>query len=427
MRLNASRIAVLDVNHGALVLAGELDALGYDAFAVDIYGTREFPGATVEIVKPGDAGEYDAIVAPVHMPAHDLVACAIKDHVPVLTHHRMAGMIMEETGRLDGIRSVEVTGTYGKTTTCFILANILARAGERVLLHTSSGLYYEGKPLGKRLSVTPANIIVALDVAETAGAQPTIAVLETSLGGCGTADVGVITTLDRDYPIAGGERRSYMAKMQMIDDAKPGSAIVHDSSYCIARDIRSVTFGPGGDVSYGRNSLIESRCPPVSIESSFRAALDPDAYRQPALCAAATALALGLRPDDIAAGLFGFEGVPGRMYTQVREGRQILDNSNSGLTPAGIIHALEISSAHRGRRVLVIGEEKYNVCEGLNPAKAVDIARRSGVDDVILVGERLHAASPELTYAPGLEEATSVALGITGPGDMIILCVKTWR
>ena len=75
----------------------------------------------------------------------------------------MAGMIVAATGRLDGVRSVEITGTRGKTTTAFALAGMLAAAGERVLLHTSSGLFFDGAPLGKRLSVTPASIIKALD------------------------------------------------------------------------------------------------------------------------------------------------------------------------------------------------------------------------------------------------------------------------
>jgi UDP-N-acetylmuramoylalanine--D-glutamate ligase len=427
MRLKASRIAVLDVNHGALALAGELRTLGYDAFAVDVYGTRAFPDTGVEVVGMDRIGRPDAIAAPVHLPPHPAVERAREAGVPVLTHHRLAGMIVEETGRLDGMRAVEVTGTYGKTTACFILGRILAAAGERVLLHTSSGLCLDGEPTGRRLSVTPASVIAALDAARAADPKPTIVVLETSLGGCGVADVNVITTLDRDYPVAGGTLRSYTAKMQMIDYAKPGSVIVHGSAYCIPRHIAEVTFGPGGDVSCGDDGLIDCRSPPARIDPAFGPGLDIDVYRAPALCAVAAALAAGVRPGDISAGISGFEGVPGRMSVRVVEGRMVLDNSNSGLTPDGVARALERSRAHPGKRVLVVGEEKYSVCEGLDPAKALEIARQPGVDGVVLVGERLRGAGPGLAYAPGLEDGMTAAVGMTAPGDMIILCVKTWR
>ncbi len=43
MDLQVSRVAVADVNHGGLALARELVAMGYDAFAVDVYGTRKLP------------------------------------------------------------------------------------------------------------------------------------------------------------------------------------------------------------------------------------------------------------------------------------------------------------------------------------------------------------------------------------------------
>ncbi len=168
------------------------------------YTVREsYRDDAVKIVRPGDVDSFDALVVPVHLPSDELRGRAQKNGIPVITHHRMAGMIARETGRLRGIRSVEITGTYGKTTAAFALSGMLAAAGERVLLHTSHGLFFDGRPVGKRLSVTPASIVNALDAARDAGLQPTVFIAEVSLGGCGTADVGVITTLKGDYPIAG--------------------------------------------------------------------------------------------------------------------------------------------------------------------------------------------------------------------------------
>ena len=78
MDLQASRIAVADVNHGGLVLAEELCRLGYDAFAVDVYGTRKPADTHIKVVRPDDAGQFDVLVAPVHMPPDTLTDYAGK-------------------------------------------------------------------------------------------------------------------------------------------------------------------------------------------------------------------------------------------------------------------------------------------------------------------------------------------------------------
>jgi coenzyme F430 synthetase len=426
MDLQASRIAVADVNHGGLVLAEELCRLGYDAFVVDVYGTRKPADSRIKVVRPADAGRFDALVAPVHMPPGPLTDYAGREGVPVYTHHRMAGLIVAASGRLDGVKSVEITGTRGKTTTAFALAGMLAAAGERVLLHTSSGLFFDGAPLGKRLSVTPASIIRALD--EPLPGRPTVFIAEVSLGGCGTSDVGVITTLQDDYPVAGGTGRSSEAKMQMIEHARPDSTVVHDSSYCAVGAPGELTFGPGGDVHYNNEGLILcSRFPGLTIDPGRSRDLDRAAYRPPVLCAAAAALALGLRPEDVGRGLACFDGVPGRMKLETLEGRQLLDNSSSGLSLAGVEHAL--GAGGTGRRVLVVGEDKYNVCEGLEPGRVLAIARSAKAHGLVLVGERLKEAASAAGYAwaADLEGGIAAALAMTGLGDTIVSCVKTWR
>jgi len=425
MKLEASRIAVLDVNHGGLVLAGELKALGYDAFAVDVYGTsRRKDDAGIHVVKPSEAGEYDLLVTPVHLNYAPIMKDAGKLGARIITHHRMTGMLIEATGRLKGVRSIEVTGTYGKTTTCTILAGMLRSAGEKILLHASTGLTYDGEPLGDRLSITPANIIKALDRARDAGIHPTTCIFEVSLGGCGTADVGVITALDRGYPIAGGTKMSYTAKMQMIENARPDCTIIHDSSYRVGLGLSEITFGEGGDLCFGRDGAMEGWMLNNPIKPSFSPGLDIDTYAVPILCATTAALRLGVPESAIGKSLSGFSGIPGRMKLDTIEGRTLLDNSCSGLTIDGVMHALGRCHAYSRRKVLVLGEERYNVCEGLNPEQASRIAAE-WIDDVVLVGDRLRSAGK--LNAASLEEGIRTAIRMTSPGDMIISCVKTWR
>ncbi len=69
----------------------------------------------------------------------------------------------------------------------------------------------------------------------------------------------MITTLQDDYPVAGGTARSSQAKMQMIEYARPDSTVVHDSSFCAVGAHAEITFGPGGDVHYNNEGRIELR------------------------------------------------------------------------------------------------------------------------------------------------------------------------
>ncbi len=426
MRLEGSRIGVLDINHGGLVIAEKLAALGFDAFAVDIYGTKKSIASKVPVLKPDEVTSYDALVAPVHMPPIALLREAYAKGKTVYTHHQATGHILESTGALNGMRSIEVTGTYGKTTACTLLARMLPD----VLLHTSRGLFFNNRLIRKKLSITPANILVALDLAKERGLKPVNCIFEVSLGGTGAADIGVITTMDRDYTIAEGARMASEAKIHMVTDAKEGSTLVHFSGVDF-HFMNEVTFGEGGDVHYTKDGGIDYHVSVYGhlsvgkLMSTFSGGFDPDAYRSPALCAVATAIAAGARPDGVEAAFDDFKGVEGRMKLTTLEDRDLLDNSNSGLSFEGIESALAIAGEHEGRKVLVIGEEAHNVCDGLDPRRAFMIIGKARVDDVVLVGERL--STGEYPASGSLKEGLALALERTSPGDLIISCVKTWR
>ncbi|WP_174590407.1 coenzyme F430 synthase [Methanocella conradii] len=410
---------VLDINHGGLLLAERLRGMGYDAFAVDVYGTRRDVSAGVPVLKPDEVKGFDALAAPVHMPPIPLLQRAYAEQKAVYTHHELTGLIIRQTGLLN-CKCIEVTGTYGKTTTCAILARMFPR--EDVLLHNSMGLFFNGERLG-RLSITPANIIKALEVA--AEKKPTLCIFEVSLGLCGIGDVSVITTLDRDYPIAGGSLMASDAKLRAIKGLKQGGVLVCDAS--IKENVKRLTFGRGGDVFYAPDGRVRYRLPDKDgwVRIRFSGGFDGASYRGPALCAIATALAMGASPEDIAGAFEGFEGVEGRMKFSTLQGRVLLDNSNSGLNIKGVERALDAVEEDEGWKVLVIGEEAYNVCDGLDPAKVSEILGDPRVDEAILVGDRMRIGGH--AHAGSLEEGLAMALEKTSPGDTIISCVKTWR
>lgn len=418
-----SRIGVLDINHGGLLLAERLCSMGFDAFAVDVYGTKKDVNASVPVLKPGEVEDFDALAAPVHMPSIPLLQRAYAEQKPVYTHHELTGLIVEQKGLLNG-RCIEVTGTYGKTTVCTILARMFPR--EDVLLHTSRGLFFNDQFI-ERLSITPTNVIRALEIAAEKKLTPTLSIFEVSLGLCGIGDVSVITTLGRDYSIAGGSKTAGEAKLQALNNLKKGSTLVCESSLK-AEGPKKLTFGRGGDVFYVQDGRVRYRLHNKTngwLRFKFSGGFDGASYRGPALCAAAAALAIGAKPEGIAGAFEGFEGIEGRMKFSTLQGRVLLDNSNSGLSIKGVERALDAVEEDEGWKVLVIGEEAYNVCDGLDPSKVASLLNDALVDEVVLVGDRLRLDG--YAHADSLNEGIAAALEKTYAGDTIISCVKTWR
>ncbi len=413
-------IGVLDINHGGLLLAERLQGLGYDAFAVDVYGTKEI-SPDVPVLKPEEVGDFDVLAAPAHMHTIPLLQRAYAEKKPALTHHDLTGFIVNEAGLLKS-RCAEVTGTSGKTTACSLLARMFPR--DDVLLHTSRGLFFNGE-LIERLSITPANVIRALELA--AEKRPTLCIFEVSLGVCGIGDASVITTLDHDYLVAGGERTARELKLGSLSRMKPGSILVCESSLKIESP-NKLTFGRGGDVFYAPDGRVRYRLHDGTdgwLKMHLKGGFDGGSYRGPALCAVSTALALGAKPEGVQEAFEGFDGIEGRMKFSTLRGRVLLDNSNSGLSIGGVERALEAVEEDEGWKVLVVGEEAYNVCEGLDPEKVKSLLSDARFDEAVLVGDRLRTEG--YAHADGLEAGLALALEKTEPGDTIISCVKTWR
>ena len=241
MDLCQKKLAVLDLTHGGIPVAKKLAALGNNVTGVDVYGTVD-PGLLLEIgenhgIKCSKtslpASEFDFLVAPVHLDsAYPMLVEAREKGITVFSHHEIVGKILKCDSRLSGIKTVEVTGVKAKTSTASLLADMLSRKFE-VVLHTSRGLevWKKGVPslIGRGLSITPGSILAAVDKVFEAGFWSDVFILEISIGGTGTADLGILTTLSPDYGIANNTALASEAKLQLVRNAKPGSTILINS------------------------------------------------------------------------------------------------------------------------------------------------------------------------------------------------------
>ncbi len=238
MGLCWEKLAVLDLTHGGIPIAKKLAALGNEVYAVDVYGTVD-SSLLQELEKkhgihcsktPLPVSGFDRLIAPVHLdPAYSMLAEARIEGKKILSHHEIVGEILKKDSRLSGIKIIEITGVKAKTSTASLLADMLSRKFE-VVLHTSRGLeaWNEGfsSLISRGLSITPGSILVAVENVFEAGLMPDYFIFEISIGGTGTADFGVLTTLSPDYGIANNSSLASEAKLQLIKNAKRGSTLL---------------------------------------------------------------------------------------------------------------------------------------------------------------------------------------------------------
>ena len=498
MDLCRKKLAVLDLIHGGIPIAKKLAALGNDVTGVDVYGTVD-PSLLLELEKKHGiqcsknslpASKFDFLVAPVHLDsAYPMLAEARAEGKRVFSHHEIVGKILIDDSRLSGIKTVEVTGIKAKTSTASLLADMLSRKFE-VVLHTSRGLEaWKGgisSLIGKGLSITPGNILVAVERVFEAGFRPDFFIFEISIGGTGTADLGILTTLSPDYGIANNTALASEAKLQLIRNAKPGSILLLNSGAKKAlvaaktSPAKVLTFkdpfnaeflekldeaadftletsckiaSPSVPPGFSASSIqSESSELPVPTESSgsvlhfmhrgneiFSVSLLPgyniSAYKTAFIAASAAALELEVELEAVVAVLEEFRGLSGRMQEKELNGIALIDNSNSGMDILSAEKALEyalLKKKDEKKRgiILVLGEEASQVCDGLPPASVQNFVEKFGIKcrQIILVGERMKTVVARNTsYADSLPEGLSKASELAGGNDIILSSVKCFR
>ena len=406
-----ARVAVLDRIHGASVIARKMKDLGMETQALEVYhDTPSLEG-------------FDLVVSPVHLSPENLVLSEAKRRgLRIVTHHRAVGEILAP-GINPRMKIFEVTGTHSKTSTALLLSRMLS-GQKSVISHTTRGIeaWSEGSSrlIQGGLSITPGNVIKAVEAAEATGADALVC--EISLGGTGLADLGIITSLSGDYMIAGRSGWASTAKLQMLSLAKPGAKLVANADCHISYDL---SFGEGGNLWADRAGLhIDGEAFPLDPSPD----LDIPSYQTAISAAAAASMTAGLMVEDIVSALEGFDGFSGRMKLSRVDGLTLYDSSNSGLKVTDVAKALDKASG--GILCLVVGEEAQTVCEGMDVPALVRLLseRRHEVKELILVGERLSpwAGGLSARAAHDLKSGEAMARSLQGL-EKILLCVKCFR
>jgi coenzyme F430 synthetase len=435
MDFSGKNVAVLDTIHGANEICKKLREIGAAAIAINIYHNTPTPDVI---------DSFDVVITPVH--AHTaLVARAQALDIPVLTHHQAVGQLVRQTEVLRDALVFEVTGVKGKTSTAALLSNVYA--DRKLLTLTSLGLEVSenGRYIAKkRLSITPASILTAIDLAKEFDFDPEVYIFEVSLGGTGLADINIITTLLPEYEIAQHTKTSTLAKLQMITNAKASSCLIAPTKAAplIKHNCCLNTFGDGSAnvryestrsneamIAYSDLERMDGSLASGELHFALSGYFDFKSYENSLLSFAAAALSANLSPETISSQLSHFKGVLGRMAAATLNGRFLIDNSNSGLDELSIKQAIQYGLTFKkaGHKVVLIIGMEANVCEGIATEALISLTESDALDHVVFVSDQVQTLREGIVQTNNLESALRKALKLTNANDVIISCVKMWR
>ncbi len=240
---------------------------------------------------------------------------------------------------------IGVTGTNGKTTVTYLLEQILKQAGHRPGVVGTINYRYAGQAFDNPVT-TPESLELQAILRQMADAGVTHAVMEVSshaldlhrVDGC-RYDLAVFTNLTQDHLDHHGDMARYWdcKKRLFTDFLKPADAAHRLRAVVNADDprgrelidtlggsvLRTATYGDGDVLPLGViRDLTGIRGSIASPESrtAFASPLVGDFNVENIISAAGAALALGLEPTAIGAGIDATPCVPGRLERIAAEG-----------------------------------------------------------------------------------------------------------
>jgi UDP-N-acetylmuramyl pentapeptide synthase len=371
---------ILDMVHGADILAEELMVKGYIVTGVDVYGIAKEESKAALREKGIEVhtydvpqGHYDLLLMPVHCPDSYLkgVTWDVRK-----TFHQAVGELSSGDNR------IEVTGVKGKTSCCYLLAHILGMDGRSIFLHTSRGQGpWNGEHIIERkVSIAPTSILRL-----PKGYDTTIA--EVSLGGSGKAEISVITNLAEDYGIAADTRKASDAKASIFSN---GVNIVPDAELEFWSKYNE-NLRPYGN----RVEVLEK--PKIGVP--FKVHVDYRGKHELMLPGNYLALqyvrtidvvleicdSMDIPVEQVIVGLESFKGVPGRGEISRSDGKWNVTERNPGISHISIRNTLDVLERMDllENVFVVMNPANKKICEKMDADKIRGIFNSLDVDYII--------------------------------------------
>ncbi|KZX13606.1 coenzyme F430 synthase [Methanobrevibacter oralis] len=402
---------VIDLTHGGVKIAINLAKKGEKVYAYDIYNTLKIDekkllkNYKVELIQLKDINKLRnnlKVIYPIHLP---LTHEEIKKHNPDLnytfiTHHKAVKELLKEWGK--NILKVEITGVKGKTSSVFMLKEILIDKNPLILSSLGAIFYNNGKKslLKKNISITPANIKETIDLAN--GKDYNLAIFENSLGACGIGDVGLLTNIAENYSIAKNKCNAAEAKKQIFDcnlvvcqkesldkyysdihhekinsfslDDKNANLYLNDVNFSLDKTIMDLEYKDMITLKGERisgNFKVESFAPGLHHVSNV-------------LGVVLTCLSLNIDKEKIISGLKKYKGIKGRTNKKTIKNSIIIEEINPGINTKAIKESINMIKDLKNYYIAIGGD--YGItCEEIDEKKVSEFLDTIS-NDIILTG-----------------------------------------
>ena len=345
-----------------------------------------------------------------------------------------------------------VTGTNGKTTTAFLLRSILEAAGRRPGL-VGTVEWIVGGETRPAPHTTPEAIDLQRLFREMLAAGDESAAVEASSHGSALRrldrvrfDALVFTNLSQDHLDLHGSLEEYFeAKRRLfIGPLPPPAAVNVDDEWGrrLADELEAahraplLTFGLGSGAEVRADGLELSahgsrfRAAGIEIESHLRGAFNVENV----LGAVAAGILLDIDENAIAAGIAAVTGVPGR-FEAVDEGQPFAVIVDYAHTPDSLDVVLQAArDLGSGRLIAVFGaggdrDRGKRPLMGRIARDRADLAivtsdNPRSEDPLAIIQDVLQGAGMDIEIDPDRHSAIHRAIGIAGPGDVVVIAGK---
>ena len=397
-------ILICDANHGGLTLLDEYSKYtSNNLFFYDIYNKLDNDEKKyysekydVSFLDKEEISDKEYIndnyttIAPVHMKE-----VINKDY----THHEFTSYLVNKHRDRYGwnFKLIQTTGVKAKTTVTSMIRDMLS--DYNVLLLNSNELSYNSDNkkiiLKDNLSITPASIITSLNVALENNLLDEIDyfVVEVSLGVIPNEDIGVLTNIVEDYPIAGNTLTASIAKSTVFSCDKVICLKESFDKYYsdVGKEVMRISLYDDESSLYVRNLNLNVTGTGFTLcydckEYEIKTFALTDFYVLNILFAVGVGLSCGMSIDNVIERIGDIKSIDGRTSYKKVGDKIIIEEINPGLNTSSIKQSIDnIKRLDEGFSIILGGD--YGItCEEIDEIKLVNYLKDLD-NDIILTGQ----------------------------------------
>lgn len=391
--MDKKNILISDANHGGLILLEEYSKYTQNnLFFYDIYNKLSeneknnlekkinVKFLTLEEILENE--DSFVKINPIHMPP------VIKTD---FTHHEFVAYLLKKNNV--NTKIIQVTGVKGKTTVTTFLKHVLKNFNTLVL--TSDELTFNEKTLMKKLSITPASILTAINHAKKEKILDKIdyCIFEVSLGVVPNGYLNILTNILEDYPIANSSSSASIAKESVFSSKY--TLCDYDSYhrfYNHHENVLTLSFDNKNANIYSSNVVYDIKNTTFDVnyfdkKYEFNHFALSDFYVKNLLFAISVGLIIKMDIKDIITNLKSSEKIEGRNSYKFINNKLIIEDINPGLNTTSIKKCVDNLKKFSENYLLIIGGDYGITCEEIDEEKLCEYLKNIDSEKIILTGE----------------------------------------